>query len=40
MEKQNLTVPRYKKQYAGGTLPSFHSFRSITLNPLYDGTFS
>jgi hypothetical protein len=40
MEKQNLTVVRYKKQYTGGTVPSFYRFRSITLKPLHNATFS
>ncbi len=40
LRKQNLTVSQYKKQYTDGTVPSFYRFRSITLNPLYDDTFS
>lgn len=40
IRNQNLTTLRYKKQYTSGTVPSFYRFRSITLNPLYDDTFS
>jgi hypothetical protein len=40
MIRPNLTVSRDKKQYIGGTVPSFHRFRSITLNPLYNAAFS
>lgn len=29
-----------KEQYTGGTVPSFYRFRSITLKPIYDATFS
>lgn len=40
MEEQDLTVLRYREQYTGGTVPSLYSFRSITLKPTYDATFS
>lgn len=31
---------RAQKQYTDGTVPSFYRFRSTTLNPLDDATFS
>jgi hypothetical protein len=32
--------PMQPQKYNSGTVPSFHSFHSITLNPLYIDTFS
>jgi len=40
MEKQNLIVMRYKKQYTSGTVPSFYTFRQITFNTSNNATFS
>lgn len=36
----NLTVSRYKKQYTGGTVPSFCHFCKIALKPSNDAAFS
>lgn len=40
MEKQNLTVLRYRKQYTSGTVPSFYLFRQIMLNTSNHAAFS
>jgi hypothetical protein len=37
---QRLSSIQYKNQYTGGTVSSFYRFRQITLNPLYNATFS
>lgn|GEM_PF-2678139 len=40
IEDDNLSAWQDEEQYTNGTVPSFCRLRSITLNPLYDATFS